>query len=184
MMSRVEKATFAGGCFWCMVKPFDQFDGVIEVKSGYTGGTIANPTYQQVCSGTTGHVEAVEITFNPEQISYQQLLDIFWQQIDPTDGQGQFADRGDSYRPVIFYHNAEQQQQAIASKNDLQQSKRFALPIDVSIEAAMPFYPAEQDHQNFYQKQPERYQRYSKLSGRTDFIAKHWQDKFSKQKSE
>ena len=108
-MKNYELATFAGGCFWCMVKPFDQYDGVIKVISGYTGGHLINPTYQLVCKGDTGHTEAVQITYDPSKISYSQLLSIFWQQIDPTDGNGQFADRGDSYRPVIFYHNAEQQ---------------------------------------------------------------------------
>ncbi|WP_392562394.1 peptide-methionine (S)-S-oxide reductase MsrA [Orbus sturtevantii] len=173
-MKQTEQATFAGGCFWCMVKPFDHYDGVISVISGYTGGHVKNPTYEQVCAGKTGHTEAVQITFEPNKISYNQLLDIFWQQIDPTDGKGQFADRGDSYRPAIFYHNLQQEQQAIASKQRLQQSGRFTQPIAVAIEAAKPFYPAEQYHQQFYQKQPDHYQRYHQLSGRAAFIAKNW----------
>ncbi|WP_392551443.1 peptide-methionine (S)-S-oxide reductase MsrA [Orbus wheelerorum] len=173
-MNQTEKATFAGGCFWCMIKPFDSYDGVLSVISGYTGGQVKNPTYEQVCAGNTGHTEAVEITFEPSKISYNQLLDIFWQQIDPTDGKGQFADRGDSYRPAIFYHNHAQQQQAIASKDLLQQSGKFAQPIEVAIEKAVEFYPAEQYHQQFYQKQPEHYNRYYQLSGRANFIAKNW----------
>nr|WP_211324612.1 peptide-methionine (S)-S-oxide reductase MsrA [Orbus hercynius] len=177
MMTQLEKATFAGGCFWCMVKPFDQYEGVVSVLSGYTGGELKNPTYRQVCQGDTGHTEAVEITFCPDKISYEQLLDIFWQQIDPTDDNGQFADRGDSYRPVIFYHNQAQQHAAIASKQRLEQSQRFTQPIKVAIEQATSFYPAEHEHQNFYQKQPAHYNRYRQLSGRADFIIKHWHDK-------
>jgi len=173
-MNQIEKATFAGGCFWCMIKPFDQHQGVINVVSGYTGGHVKNPTYQQVCAGLTGHTEAVEITFDPNLISYNQLLDLFWQQIDPTDGNGQFADRGDSYRPAIFYHNQRQHEQAMASKVLLQQSGKFDRPIVVTIEKATQFYPAEQYHQQFYQKQSEHYHRYYQLSGRASFIAQHW----------
>ncbi|MCX8675405.1 peptide-methionine (S)-S-oxide reductase MsrA [Gilliamella sp. B3023] len=176
-MQQYEQATFAGGCFWCMVKPFDKYEGVINVISGYTGGHTENPTYQQVCQGNTGHTEAVQITFDPTMISYKKLLDIFWQQIDPTDSQGQFADRGDSYRPVIFYHNKLQQQQAITSKQALEESKRFNHPIDVAIEPAAIFYPAEAYHQDYYKKQPENYNRYYQLSGRANFIADNWQDK-------
>ncbi|NUF48748.1 peptide-methionine (S)-S-oxide reductase MsrA [Gilliamella sp. ESL0250] len=174
-MQQYEQATFAGGCFWCMVKPFDQYEGVIKVVSGYTGGHVANPTYQQVCSGTTGHTEAVQITFDPKLISYKKLLDIFWQQIDPTDSQGQFADRGNSYRPAIFYHNEFQHKQALASKQTLQESGRFNKPIGVAIEPAVVFYPAEDYHQSYYTKQPQHYNQYYKLSGRSDFLAKHWQ---------
>jgi methionine-S-sulfoxide reductase len=176
-MSQVEKATFAGGCFWCMIKPFDQYSGVISVISGYTGGHVINPTYKQVCAGDTGHVEAVEISFNPDIISYNELLDIFWQQIDPTDSQGQFVDRGDSYRPAIFYHSETQKEQAIESKLNLEKSGRFNQPIAVSIEPAKAFYPAEDYHQDFYQKQPEHYEKYRKASGRDNFISKYWQNK-------
>lgn len=179
-MSQFAKATFAGGCFWCMVKPFDHYDGVISVIAGYTGGHVENPTYQQVCKGDTGHTEAVEITFDPKKMSYNELLDIFWQQIDPTDDQGQFADRGDSYRPAIFYHDKTQQEQALESKIQLQQSKRFIHPIKVSIEPAVQFYPAEQYHQDYYQKQPDHYQRYHQLSGRAGFIERHWDNKNNK----
>lgn len=175
-MKQYELATFAGGCFWCMVKPFDQYDGVISVISGYTGGHVANPTYQQVCQGNTGHTEAVQITFDPSIITYNTLLTIFWQQIDPTDAQGQFADRGESYRPVIFYHTELQHEQALASKKALQESKRFSRPIMVAIEPTKPFYPAEEYHQNYYQKQPQHYQRYHQLSGRAGFLSQFWQD--------
>lgn len=169
-------ATFAGGCFWCMVKPFDQLPGIIKVVSGYTGGHKANPTYEEVCSGTTGHTEAVQITFNPEQITYRQLLQIYWTQIDPTDSEGQFYDRGPSYRPAIFYHTEEQKKLAEASKQELAASGRFSKPIVVSIEPAGPFYPAEEEHQDFYKKNPIHYQRYQIGSGRLDFIKKHWGD--------
>ncbi|OCG62563.1 peptide-methionine (S)-S-oxide reductase [Gilliamella sp. wkB18] len=178
-MQQYEQAIFAGGCFWCMVKPFDQYDGVIRVISGYTGGHVANPTYQQVCQGNTGHTEAIQITFDPSKISYQKLLDVFWQQIDPTDKRGQFADRGDSYRPAIFYHNKSQHQQALISLRALEASNRFANPITVDIEPAVEFYSAEDYHQDYYKKQPEHYNRYYQLSGRAHFISTHWQDKNS-----
>ncbi|WP_334327355.1 peptide-methionine (S)-S-oxide reductase MsrA [Gilliamella apicola] len=173
-MQQYEQATFAGGCFWCMVKPFDQYEGVINVVSGYTGGHVENPTYRQVCSGTTGHTEAVQITFDPKVISYKKLLDIFWQQIDPTDGKGQFADRGDSYRPVIFYHNEFQHKQALASKQALEESGRFNKSIEVAIEPVLTFYPAEDYHQNYYTKKPLHYNEYYQRSGRSQFIAQHW----------
>ncbi|WP_430875188.1 peptide-methionine (S)-S-oxide reductase MsrA [Gilliamella sp. G0441] len=182
-MQQYEQATFAGGCFWCMVKPFDQYEGVISVVSGYTGGHVSNPTYEQVCQGDTGHTEAVQITFDPKKISYKKLLDIFWQQIDPTDQNGQFADRGDSYRPVIFYHNEFQHNLALESKKELEASSRFTHPIRVAIEPAVAFYPAEEYHQDFYKKQSQHYNRYYQLSGRSAFLSQHWQDK-SKLKSE
>lgn len=170
-----EKAIFAGGCFWCMVKPFDQMPGIKKVVSGYTGGDVENPTYEQVGSGTTGHTEAVEITFDPDIISYQQLVEIYWQQTDPTDAFGQFADRGDSYRPVIFYSSDEQKLTAEASKERLQASGRFKEPIVTTIESAQPFYPAEDYHQDFYRKNPAHYNAYSEGSGRKGFIRQHWQ---------
>ncbi|WP_062104862.1 peptide-methionine (S)-S-oxide reductase MsrA [Bacillus niameyensis] len=169
-----ELATFAGGCFWCMVKPFDQHPGIEKVISGYTGGNTENPTYEEVCSGTTGHTEAVQISFNPEIISYKDLLAIYWTQIDPTDAEGQFYDRGISYRPAIFYHSDEQRVLAEQSKKDLDKSGRFSKPIAVSIESAKSFYPAETYHQGFYRKNPEHYQAYQRGSGRADFITKHW----------
>ncbi|MBG9984262.1 peptide-methionine (S)-S-oxide reductase MsrA [Aerococcaceae bacterium DSM 111022] len=168
-----EKAIFAGGCFWCMVKPFDQWDGVESVISGYTGGHTENPTYREVTSGMTGHTEAVEITFDPEQISYDKLLEIYWNSMDPTDANGQFGDRGSSYRPVIYYTTQEQQQEAEASKKSLDESGRFSAPIVVPIEPAEPFYEAEEYHQDFYMKEPDHYNRYAHGSGRVAFIERH-----------
>nr|WP_274517968.1 peptide-methionine (S)-S-oxide reductase MsrA [Gilliamella apicola] len=134
-----------------------------------------NPTYQQVCSGITEHTEAVQIKFDPKVISYKKLLEIFWKQIDPTDSQGQFADRGDSYRSVIFYHNEYQHKLALASKQALQDSKKFDKPIGVAIEPAVAFYLAEDYHQHYYTKQPQHYNQYYQLSGRSKFLAQHWQ---------
>lgn len=168
-----QEAIFAGGCFWCMVHPFDQWPGVIEVLSGYTGGTVLNPTYEQVKTGTTGHTEAVKITYNPEIISYSQLLDVYWSVIDPTDSEGQFVDRGSSYRPEIFYLNEEQRVIAEASRAQIDLSQRFSKPIVVPITAASTFYPAETYHQNFYQKNPAHYERYRHLSGRDAFIERY-----------
>lgn len=146
----MERAIFAGGCFWCMVQPFEELDGIESVLSGYTGGHVENPTYKEVCSKTTGHTEAVEIIFNPEKISYADLVELYWAQTDPTDAFGQFEDRGDNYRPVIFYENEEQRQIAQKSKDKLQASGRFDRPIVTSIEPADTFYPAEDYHQAFY----------------------------------
>ena len=176
MEKAIEKATFAGGCFWCMVKPFDRYDGVLSVISGYTGGTKENPTYEEVCSETTGHYEAVEITFQPEVISYRELLDIFWMQIDPTDPGGQFFDRGTSYKTAIFYHNEEQREIAETSKKELNESGRFAKEIVTPIIQASTFYPAEEYHQQYYKKNPQHYNSYHVGSGRAGFIKKHWGD--------
>ncbi|MCW6662718.1 peptide-methionine (S)-S-oxide reductase MsrA [Aerococcaceae bacterium NML160702] len=161
-----EIAILAGGCFWCMVHPFDQWDGVESVVSGYTGGHTVNPTYKEVCSGTTGHTEAVKITFDPEVISYEKLLDIYWAISDPTDSGGQFVDRGTSYRPGIFYTNEAQRQKAEASKAALEASGRYDKPIVTEITEAGPFYDAEDYHQDFYKKEPAHYQRYRSSSGR------------------
>ncbi|MCJ8006601.1 peptide-methionine (S)-S-oxide reductase MsrA [Lederbergia wuyishanensis] len=169
-----EVATFAGGCFWCMVKPFDELPGIEKVVSGYTGGKTENPTYEEVCTGLTGHTEAVQITFNPEIFPYKRLLDIFWMQIDPTDPNGQFYDRGESYRTAIFYHSDKQKQLAEQSKMELEKSGRFSRPIVVPIEPAQTFYPAEEYHQSFYRKNPARYEAYQLGSGRKHFINKHW----------
>jgi len=176
MSGKLEQATFAGGCFWCMVKPFDRYDGVISVISGYTGGKKANPTYKEVCSGETGHIEAVQITFNPEMISYEKLLELFWMQIDPTDEGGQFYDRGRSYMPAIFYHNEEQKQLAEKSKRDLDASGRFAKKVVTPIIPASVFYDAEDYHQQYYKKNPDHYSSYHVNSGRAGFIKKHWGD--------
>ncbi|WP_449301444.1 peptide-methionine (S)-S-oxide reductase MsrA [Pontibacter toksunensis] len=172
--NKYELATFAGGCFWCMVKPFDQWDGVEKVVSGYTGGDIENPTYEQVCSDTTGHYEAVQITFDPSKITYKEILEIFWEQIDPTDAGGQFGDRGSSYQTAIFHHNEEQKQQAEQSKKELQENGPFNQPIVTPILPAKTFYPAEQYHQDYYKKNPSHYQRYNVGSGRAGFIERHW----------
>ncbi|MBP2016784.1 peptide methionine sulfoxide reductase msrA/msrB [Symbiobacterium terraclitae] len=174
---RYQLATFAGGCFWCMVSPFEEQPGIHKVVSGYTGGHKANPTYEEVCAGTTGHFEAVQITFDPAVFPYERLLDIFWQQIDPTDPGGQFHDRGDSYRTAIFYHNEEQRRLAEASKAALEASGRFDRPIATLILPAGPFYPAEEYHQNYHKKNPVHYQRYRIASGRDAFIRKHWRDR-------
>lgn len=172
-MTQFDTAIFAGGCFWCMVHPFDEMPGVEAVISGYTGGTVENPTYEQVKTGTTGHTEAVKITFNPELMPYTTLLDIYWSSMDPTDATGQFGDRGSSYRPVIYYNSEEQREQAEASKQAVDQSGRFGKPIVVPIEPAEPFYDAEDYHQDFYQKNPAHYNRYAKASGRVDFVERH-----------
>jgi peptide-methionine (S)-S-oxide reductase len=167
-------ATFAGGCFWCMVHPFDRIPGVLAVVSGYTGGHVPHPTYEQVTTGTTGHREAVQITFDPEVVSYEALLDVFWRQIDPTDPDGQFVDRGPSYRTAIFYHDDVQRQLAEASKAALAGSGRFSRPIVTEILPAGPFYPAEAYHQDFYRKAPDHYARYRAGSGRDLFLERHW----------
>ncbi len=169
-------ATFAGGCFWCMVKPFDQWPGVIRVVSGYTGGHKVNPTYVEVCSGTTGHVEAVQITYDPAVISYETILDVYWRQIDPTDPGGQFCDRGSSYRTAVFYHTEEQRVTAEQSKRALDESGRFSQPVVTPILPAGPFYEAEAYHQDFYKKDPDHYQSYRRGSGRDVFITQHWKE--------
>lgn len=171
-----EKATFAGGCFWCMVKPFDQFDGIESVISGYSGGHVENPTYEQVKSGTSGHLEVVEITFQPDIFSYEQLLEIFWQQIDPTDDEGQFQDRGSSYRASIFVHNDRQRLLAEASKKALNDSGRFNKPVVTEIRDAAPFYAAEDYHQDFYMKEPDHYQEDRTNSGRDEFLSAVWEE--------
>ncbi|MEC0243502.1 peptide-methionine (S)-S-oxide reductase MsrA [Paenibacillus dokdonensis] len=169
-----EKATFAGGCFWCMVAPFEELPGIIKVESGYTGGHTENPTYEEVCSHTTGHVEAVQITYNPDIFPYEKLLELFWQQIDPTDEGGQFYDRGHSYQTAVFYHTEEQRVQAEASKAKLAESGRFNKPIVTPILPAKPFYAAEDYHQDYHKKNPGHYKRYRKGSGRDDFLESHW----------
>lgn len=169
-----EVATFAGGCFWCMEGPFEQIDGVREVLSGYTGGQETGPTYKQVSSGLTTHTEAVHVYFDPQKVSYTTLLDAFWRSMDPTDSGGQFADRGTQYRPAIFTHSDAQRAQAEASKQALQQSKRFQKPIVVPILPASDFWAAETYHQDYYKKNPVPYQRYRDGSGRTQFLKKTW----------
>ncbi|MDQ6595743.1 peptide-methionine (S)-S-oxide reductase [Bacillus salipaludis] len=174
LKNQFELATFAGGCFWCMVSPFDEQPGIREVVSGYTGGHTENPSYQEVCSNTTGHYEAVQITFDPVIFSYKKLLELFWQQIDPTDAEGQFNDRGTSYRTAIFYHNEDQRQQAEASKAELAASGLFKKPIVTEILPAGPFYRAEDKHQYYYKTFPFHYNLYREGSGRARFIRENW----------
>ncbi|WP_438432824.1 peptide-methionine (S)-S-oxide reductase MsrA [Gorillibacterium sp. sgz500922] len=174
---KLEKATFAGGCFWCMVSPFEERPGIVSVVSGYTGGRTENPTYKEVCSGTTGHVEAVQITFDPEIFPYEELVEVFWQQIDPTDAEGQFCDRGESYRTAIFTYSDEQREIAERSKQKLNESGRFSHPIVTPIVPAMPFYPAEDYHQDFHKKNPAHYKQYRKGSGRDRFLEEVWSNK-------
>ncbi|UVI27462.1 peptide-methionine (R)-S-oxide reductase MsrB [Paenibacillus spongiae] len=177
-----ELAAFAGGCFWCMVTPFEELPGIHSITSGYIGGHTANPTYEQVCTETTGHAEAVQIAFDPELMPYEKLLDIYWRQIDPTDAGGQFHDRGSSYRTAIFYYSEQQRLQAEASKAALDQSGRFEKPIVTEIVPAPEFFPAEEYHQDYHKKNPFRYKMYRRGSGRPDFIKAHWNTDKDKQK--
>ncbi len=177
METKAQKATFAGGCFWCIESEFKAIAGVLDAVSGYTGGHIENPTYEQVCSGTSGHIEAVEVTFAPSEISYEELVEAFWRQIDPTDRDGQFADRGSQYQPIIFYHNDAQKEIASHSRGKLEASGRFQRPIATEILPAGRFYPAEEYHQDYYLKNPLRYKMYRHGSGRDSFLKKTWGDK-------
>lgn len=170
-----EKATFAGGCFWCMVKPFDSYDGIERVVSGYIGGHVKNPSYEQVKTGTTGHYEAVEITFDPDVFPYEQLLEIYWPQVDPTDAEGQFQDRGSQYRAAIFVHSERQRELAEQSKQAVADSGRFKQPVVTEILDASIFYPAEDYHQDFYKKSPKAYAEDRAQSGRDEFITANWQ---------
>ena len=168
----MEQAVFAGGCFWCMQPPFEKLDGVTEVVSGYTGGTGENPNYEDYAA--KGHIEAILVTFDPKKITYQQLLDVFWRQIDPTDAGGQFVDRGPQYRSAIFYENDEQKKAAEKSKADLAASGKFDKPLVTEILKATVFYPAEDYHQDYYKKNPIRYKYYRYRSGRDEFLDKTW----------
>jgi len=168
------KATFAGGCFWCMQLPFQQTEGVTEAIAGYAGGTIQNPTYEQVSTGRTGHLEAVQVTYDPGRVSYEKLLEVFWRQIDPTDPEGQFADKGSQYRTAIFYHDEDQKMAAELSKKRLQDSGKFVQPIATDIRPYTTFYRAEEYHQNYATKNPRAYQQYKKYSGREAYIEKIW----------
>jgi len=170
-----ERAVFAGGCFWCMVEPFDQRPGITAVISGYTGGQLAQPTYEQVSGQTTGHVEAVEILYDSRQVTYTELVAIYWQLIDPTDDHGQIDDRGTQYRPIIFVNNDEQQAIAEASKQRVIEAGHYHQPIVVTVEPLMTFWPAENYHQNFYQKQPQRYRRMESSRHRYLWLQHHLQ---------
>ncbi len=174
MAANTQKATFAGGCFWCMEQPFDVLSGVLSTTSGYIGGQESNPTYQQVSAGNTGHTEAVQIIFDPEKVSYQQLLDVYWKNSDPTQAHRQFCDVGSQYRPGIFYHNKQQQQLAEAAKQKLQRNKTFNDNIITAITAASAFWQAEAYHQNYYLKNPIRYQLYRYHCGRDQRLEQLW----------
>lgn len=175
----LEYATFAGGCFWCMEPPFEILDGVDEVITGYTGGDIENPSYEEVSSGETGHYEAVQIRYDPERITYEELLEVYWRQIDPTDPGGQFVDRGSQYRTAIFYHNQRQKELAEEPKLRLEESDKYDKPIVTEILPYKEFYPAEDYHQNYYQKNPARYESYKQNSGREDYLKEMWPAKES-----
>jgi peptide methionine sulfoxide reductase msrA/msrB len=172
----VEKAIFAGGCFWCMEPPFEELDGVDQVLAGYAGGDTENPTYEEVSSGRTGHYEAVQIVYDPEIISYEELLDVYWRQIDPTDGGGQFADRGPQYRTAIFYYDQKQKELAEESMLRLEQSGKYDKPIVTQILPYKNFYVAEDYHQDFYETNPDRYGTYKYYSGRESFLKEKWPD--------
>jgi peptide methionine sulfoxide reductase msrA/msrB len=175
----LKKATFAGGCFWCMEPPFEKLEGVVEVISGYSGGSLKNPTYHEVSSGKTGHIEAVQILYDPSKITYEELLDVFWKQIDPTDDGGQFADRGSQYKTAIFYHNDEQKKMAEASKLNLGKSGRFEKKIVTNIQKYNSFFPAEDYHQDYYETNSERYKSYKYYSGREGYLEGVWEDDMS-----
>ena len=170
----LKTATFAGGCFWCVESDFEKANGVVEAVSGYTGGQKPNPTYEEVSAGATGHAEAVRVTYDPDKITYEELLDVFWRHVDPTDGGGQFVDRGSQYRTAIFYHDEEQKRIAEESKAQLEKSGRFSGPIVTEIVPLTDFYPAEDYHQDYYTKNPLRYKLYRFGSGRDQFLNSTW----------
>ncbi len=170
----LEQATFAGGCFWCSEYAFEKVKGVVKVVSGYTGGHVENPTYEQVCSGRTGHYEAVRVYYDPRVVTFEELMDVYWKHIDPTDPHGQFADRGSQYKTAVFYHNEEQRMIAEKSKRELDESGRFGGPIVTEILPLVNFYLAEEYHQDYYKKQADRFNAYKKLSGREKFINETW----------
>ena len=172
----LQRATFAGGCFWCVEADFEKVDGVVEVISGYTGGMTENPTYEEVSAGGTGHVEAIQVLFDPQRVSYPELLDMFWRHVNPTDPGGQFVDRGSQYRTVIFYHDDEQKRLAEESKRDLEMSGRFDRPIVTDIVKFTNFYRAEEYHQNYHKNHGMRYTFYRRNSGRDQFLQKAWGD--------
>jgi peptide methionine sulfoxide reductase msrA/msrB len=168
-------ATFAGGCFWCLEADFSKIEGVVEVISGYTGGDEPDPTYQLVCAGATGHVEAVQVSYDPRKVGYTELLDVFWRHVDPTDSGGQFVDRGPQYRTAIFTHDETQHRLARDSKKRMDRSGRFPKPIVTEIEPLKVFYPAEGYHQDYYKQNPAHYHRYRQLSGRDQYLKRTWE---------
>ena len=169
-----ETATFAWGCFWCMESPFDKLPGVISVTAGYTGGSVKNPTYEQVSAGGTGHAESVQIVFDPKRISYGRLLEVYWHNVDPTVKDRQFCDTGHQYRSAIFYHGEEQRREAEASKAALEKNRPFKAPVVTEIVPAGPFYPAEEYHQHYYKKNPIRYRFYRGACGRDARLRELW----------
>ena len=179
---KTKTAVFAGGCFWCTESDFEKLDGVIEAISGYTGGHVANPTYKQVSKGATGHVEIVQVVYDPAKVTYEKLLEVFWRHVDPTDGDGQFVDRGSQYRSAIFYANEKEHRLAEASKKTLAASGRFNKPIATDILPLGTFYPAEDYHQDYYKKNSIRYRWYRYNSGRDQFLEKAWADMNSDKK--
>lgn len=172
--STTAKAYFAGGCFWCMEEAFEKVDGVIAVVSGYMGGTVANPTYEQVSDGGTGHAESIEVTYDPTKITYQKLLDAFWRNVDPIMPNAQFCDHGTQYRAVVFYSTDEEKRLSEESKSKLEQSKRFPAPIVTQLAQASTFYPAEDYHQDYYKKNPLRYKYYKYSCGRAQRLEALW----------
>lgn len=176
-ISNTRFAVFAGGCFWCTESDFEKVPGVIDAISGYTGGHVKNPTYEETSSGTTGHVEAVKVLYDPRKVTYEQLLDWFWHHVNPTEAGGQFVDRGSQYRSVIFYADAHERQLAEASRERLAASGVFNKPIATDILPLGPFYPAEEYHQNYHTKNPIRYKFYRFNSGRDRFLEKTWNGK-------
>jgi methionine-S-sulfoxide reductase len=175
--NKTEKATFAGGCFWCMQPVYDLQPGVLSTMVGYTGGKEKNPTYEEVSAHQTSHAEAIQIVYDPSKIAYRKLLEIYWHNIDPTALNRQFADAGEQYRTAIYYHNEEQKQEALASKEELQKSGKYDKPIVTEIVPASEFYNAEEYHQKYYEKNPVRYQMYKVGSGREAYLKKMWGDK-------
>jgi len=171
-----ETAILAGGCFWCLEADYEKLDGVVEVVSGYAGGNVKNPTYEQVSAGNSGHLEVVLITFDTSKLSYTQVLNYFWHHIDPTRDDGQFCDRGPQYRPAIFYRNEEQHQQALASIQQTEKTKPFPAPLKVELIRAGSFYPAETYHQDYYKKNPYRYKFYRYSCGRDARVKTLWAD--------
>ena len=167
-------ATFAGGCFWCMEPPFDKLDGVISTTSGYAGGAEQNPTYKQVSAGKTGHAEVIQIVYDPDKVSYKELLAVFWRNIDPTTPNRQFCDAGKQYRSAIFYHDQDQKAAAVASKKAIEDAKKLKAPIVTEIVSLGEFYPAEDYHQDFYLKNPDHYKRYRYGCGRDRRLEELW----------
>jgi peptide-methionine (S)-S-oxide reductase len=171
---KLAKAYFAGGCFWCMEEAFEKVEGVVEVVSGYMGGTVKNPSYEDVSSGRTGHAESVEVRYDSSKVTYTQLLETFWRNVDPLTADAQFCDHGNQYRAVIFYQGDAQQRAAQESKQAIEQSKRFTVPIVTEVTSASEFYPAEEYHQDFYKKNPIRYKYYKFTCGRAQRLETLW----------